>query len=116
MSTGSNAPLDENSRAGLYGLSSANDGTRVDVWVNPDTHAVLVDGGLTPATATTWGGSGGNTKTITNSAVTSTSMVVFMWATPPAGLWSVVCGSGTFTITSSDSESSSLAFTYKVFA
>lgn len=43
MSTGQNAPLDENSRQGLYGLSSANDNTRVDVWVNPITHAVLTE-------------------------------------------------------------------------
>lgn len=38
-----NAPLDENSRQGLYGLSSANDGSHVDIWVNPVTHAVLTD-------------------------------------------------------------------------
>lgn len=43
MSTGANAPLDQNSRQGLYGLSSANDGTRVDAWVNPVTHALLTE-------------------------------------------------------------------------
>lgn len=43
MSTGQNAPLDENSRQGIYGLSSANDNTRVDIWVNPITHAVLTE-------------------------------------------------------------------------
>lgn len=37
----SNAPLDENSRHGLFGLSSTGDGARVDCWVNPDTHALL---------------------------------------------------------------------------
>ncbi len=55
MSTGDNAPLDENSRSGLYGLASDNSGQRVAIWVNKTTHAMLVDGSgssITPLTAT----------------------------------------------------------------
>lgn len=55
MTTGPNAPLDENSRDGLYGLSSANDGARVDVWVNPITHALLTE-------SASGGGTGTNRK------------------------------------------------------
>ena len=54
MSTGVNAPLDESSRTGLYGLSSANDGSRVDAWVNPVTHALLTESASAGGTGTWW--------------------------------------------------------------
>ncbi len=110
-----NAPIDENSAKGLIAASSADGSTPTRVYANPSTHRLLVDTGASAATATTWG-SNGNTKIISEATVTSASLITYMWATPPAGFWATVCGSGTFTITSSDSESSSLAFTYKVFA
>lgn len=109
-----NAPRDENRVPTLLGTSSTDGTTPTTIYANPTTHRLLVDSGASATTTTTWG-STGNTKTISDATVTATSIVVFMTATSPAGLWSVVCGSGTFTITSSDSESSSLAFTYKVF-
>lgn len=37
------APIDENSRNGLYAKSSANDGTFVDLWANPISHRLLTD-------------------------------------------------------------------------
>lgn len=54
MSTGANAPLDENTRNGLFGLSSANDGTRVDAWVNPVTHALLTESSSGGGGTGTW--------------------------------------------------------------
>lgn len=115
MSTGDDAPLDENSRQGLIALASDGSGARVALYADKTTHALLVEDGSTKATETTWV-TGGNSSVVTNAAVTPTSIILFMCATPPAGLWGVLRGTGTFTITSSDSESSSLAFTYKVFS
>lgn len=47
------SPIDSNSRQGLSALSSANDGTFVQLWADPSTHRLLVDasgGGGTPGT------------------------------------------------------------------
>lgn len=109
-----NAAIDDNSRPTLTAVSSADGKTPVRLYADPTTHRLLIDGGSGPAVATTWTVTG-NTRTITDATVTVTSVIFFMYATPPAGFWAVVCGSGTFTITSSDSESAGLAFTYKVF-
>lgn len=40
-----NIPLDENGRPTLAGISNVDGKTIVDIWVTPDTHRVLVDGG-----------------------------------------------------------------------
>lgn len=102
---------DDNGYPVSGGVSTSDSSVVLNAKINPSTGRLLVDAG--PTTATTWT-STGNTMVVTNANVTATSMVSFMWATPPAGFWAVVCGSGTFTITSSDSESAGLAFTYKV--
>lgn len=113
--TAETAPRDSNFVPALLGTSSSAPTQTVKIYADPTSHRLLVDTGSSAATATTWG-SGGNTKTVTDATVTAASIVVFMCATPPNGVWGVVCGSGSFTVTSSDAESASLAFTYKVFA
>ncbi len=110
-----NAYRDENNVPTLIASSSTDGKTPVRVYADPTTHRLKVDFGSTPATATTWA-TAGNTSTVTDAAVTATSIILLMPATPPAGLWAVICGAGSFVITSSDSESAALAFTYKVFA
>lgn len=107
---------DDNGYPVMGGTSSADNATIINSAFNPATRRLLTDSGSSAATAATWGGSGGNTSTITDARITPTSMIVFMTATPPNGLWGVVCGTGSAVITSSDSESAALAFTYKVFA
>jgi len=110
------AEIDANSRQSLTAASTTDGTTIVRLYADPTSHRLLVTDGASGATATTWGGSGGNTSTVTDATVTASSIVVFMCATPPHGFWGVVCGSGTFTITSSDSENANLAFTYKIFS
>jgi len=64
-----NAPIDDNSRAGLYALSSTDGTTIVDLWANPDTHALLVTatGGVVGPVSSTdnaiarWDGTTGET-------------------------------------------------------
>jgi hypothetical protein len=109
------ASIDGNNTRSLLAVSSADGSTPIKIWGNPTTHRLLVDTGSSAATATTWTTTG-NTNVVTDATVTTSSIVVFMYATSPIGFWSVVCGSGTFTITSSDSESAGLGFTYKVFS
>lgn len=107
---------DGNSVASAIFESSSSAGVILRGQINETNGRILVDSGSSGATATTWGGSGGNSSTISSATVTASSVIFFMCATPPKGFWGVVCGSGTFTITSSDSENSNLAFTYKVFS
>lgn len=109
MSTGANAPLDENSRDGLYGLSSANDGSRVDVWVNPVTHAVLTenDGGGGQGTWYTVTGDIDGVNTSFSIATAAGSDFVLMLARQPqmqdvgSDMWdySYTTGGGSTTIT-----------------
>lgn len=64
----------------------------------------------------TWG-TGGNSVTITDPYVHPNSQVDW-WVTgtvPPAGQWAVVVNQGSFTLTSSDSESSTLPVSYIVY-
>lgn len=73
--------------------------------------------------ATTWTTSG-NTNVVTDVNITSTSGVVIIHTAVPAGFWkwvvtptTLINGTltpGFFTITSSDSESAGLAFSYKL--
>jgi len=64
---------------------------------------------------TTWG-SGGNTVTITDAYVHPNSFIVLQvtGSTPQAGEWAVSVSQGSFTITSSDAESSTLPISYIV--
>lgn len=109
------AAIDANSKPSLTAVSSADGITILRLYADPTTHRLLVTTGSSGATATTWTVTG-NTRTISDATVAASSLIVFMTATPAAGIWGVVPGSGTFTITSSDSESAGLAFTYKVFS
>lgn len=110
-----NAARDQNDVPTLLAVSSADGTSPIRVYVNPTTHRLLVDGGITPATADTWDTTG-NTHTVTDAAVTASSLVVVTPTDVPNGFWGVVAGSGSFTITSSDSENAGTAFVYKVFA
>lgn len=64
---------------------------------------------------TTWG-TGGNTCTIKDSYVFPNSYVDVTpnGTTPPNGRWAVSLGTGQFTITSSDAESSTLSISYVI--
>ena len=62
-------------------------------------------------------GSGGNSVTITDTYVSANSQVD-LWVTgtvPQNGQWAIQVNEGSFTITSSDSESSTLPVSYLVF-
>ncbi len=64
----------------------------------------------------TWG-AGGNSVTITDPNCRTNSQIDF-WVTgtvPQAGQWAITVNAGSFTITSSDSESSTLPVSYLVF-
>lgn len=65
--------------------------------------------------STTWG-AGGNTCTITDPYIHTNSLVDFQvtGTVPQAGQWAVTITQGQVVITSSDSESSTLAFNYIV--
>ena len=64
---------------------------------------------------TTWG-TGGNTCTITDTYVFANSTVILTvtGSTPAKGNWSITVSEGSFVITSSDAESSTLPITYIV--
>ncbi len=64
----------------------------------------------------TWGG-GGNTCVITDSKIHPNSdvRVIVTGVTAAAGQWSYVVANGSVTITSSDSESSTLPLSYVVY-
>ena len=67
-------------------------------------------------TTTTWG-AGGNTKTITDSKL-STNSQMEIWVTgtvPRSGNWSYTYSTGSVLITSSNSESSTLPLSYIIF-
>jgi len=61
----------------------------------------------------TWG-SGGNTAVVADEYCNANSIIVVnvTGTTPQAGHWAIVAGNQTFTITSSDSESSTLTVSY----
>lgn len=87
MSTGENGPLDQNSRGGLYGLSSANDGARVDIWVNPITHAVRTESASGGGSATWWKVNGtidGSNKVFTISTGATSDFLLVLARQPQA--------------------------------
>lgn len=63
----------------------------------------------------TWG-SGGNTAVVADSYIDSNSFVDLnvTGTTPATGVWAITYGNGTFTITSSSSESTTLTVQYIV--
>ena len=119
MSTGSNAPLDDNSREGLYGLSSANDNSRVDVWVNPITHAVLTESAGGGGTGTWWKVNGtidGNNVTFTIATAVNSDFFLVLARQPQAQTvgadtwdYSYSVGGGTTTITYTTAPDASLS-------
>ncbi len=57
----------------------------------------------------------GNTDTVIDAAVhPSSGIVVTPVSSVPAGFWKVVVSQGTFTVTSSDSESAGLTYNYTI--
>lgn len=56
----------------------------------------------------------GNTNTVIDESVHPSSVVAVNPTSIPAGFWKVVVAQGSFTITSSDSESAGLGFNYKI--
>lgn len=108
-----NAAKDENDVSTLIAVSSADGSTPIRIYGDPTTHRLLVSASFATA-STTWATTG-NTNTVTDANVTSSSFISVMFATPPAGFWAIVPGNGSFVITSSDPESAGLAFKYKVF-
>lgn len=112
MTSNGTLKKDDNGYPVMGGTSSTDNATIINSSFDSSTRRLLVSLG-SGNTSTTWGTTG-NTKTVTDAACLATSLVVFMWATPPIGFWAVVPAAGSFVITSSDSESSTLAFTYKI--
>lgn len=119
MSTGENTPLDQNSRQGLYGLSSANDGTRVDAWFNPVTHAQLVEATGGGGTGTWWKVNGtvdGSNVTFTIATAVTSDFELYLARqlqaqTVGADTWdySYVAAAGSTTITMTYAPDSSLS-------
>lgn len=56
----------------------------------------------------------GTTHTVTNKKITARSVVVIMHTSVPNGRWSIAVSAGSFTITSSDAETSA-TFKYLLF-
>ena len=54
MSTGSNAPIDDNSRQGLFALASDGSGERVTLYANKVTHRLLTTAAGGGGTGTWW--------------------------------------------------------------
>lgn len=61
-----------------------------------------------------WLTSGNTDVVIDASCHPSSCIVVTPQNNPPAGFWKVVAGNGTFTVTSSDSESAGLTYNYTI--
>lgn len=56
----------------------------------------------------------GNANTVTDESVHPSSCIIVTPTSIPAGNWKVVVAQGSFTITSSDSESAGLGFNYTI--
>lgn len=61
----------------------------------------------------TWGTTG-NTDTVIDASVHPSSNVLVTPTSIPSGFWKVVVAQGSFTVTSSDSESAGLTYNYVV--
>ena len=62
----------------------------------------------------TWAANG-NTHTVTNSKVTASSLIFLQHTSDHDGRWYITVANGSFTITSSDAESTSVTFNYLIF-
>lgn len=56
----------------------------------------------------------GNTDVVIDASVHPSVCIVVTPTTNPTGFWKVVVGQGTFTVTSSDSESAGLTYNYTI--
>lgn len=63
--------------------------------------------------ARTWATTG-NTDTVTNADVKTNSLIVITRTSVSAGMWYVTVSSGSFVVTSSDSESAGTTYNYLV--
>lgn len=69
---------------------------------------------FSPSPTRIWGTTGNTDVVIDASVHPSVCIVVTPQSTTPAGFWKVVAGQGTFTVTSSDSESAGLTYNYTI--
>lgn len=69
-------------------------------------------GTISPAPIRSWANNG-NTDTVIDASCTSTTFVDLSPQTNPTGFWKVVASNGSFTVTSSDSESAGLNYSYR---
>lgn len=76
-----NAGLDQNSRQTLTAMSSANDGTIVQLWADPTTHRLLVDSAVASGTVTSI--TQGTGILLTPSPITTTGSVALSTALQP---------------------------------
>lgn len=68
-----------------------------------------------PAPVRVWGTTG-NTDTVIDATCTANTFVDVSYQTLPAGFWKITSAQGSFTITSSDSESAGLNYSYRLRA
>lgn len=59
-------------------------------------------------------GTTGNTDTVFDAAITPRSVILVNPTAPPNGFWQIITSAGQFVITSTDSESAGLTYTYRV--
>ena len=64
-------------------------------------------------TSVTWA-TNGNTNTVTNSKITASSHPIILHTSAYAGRWHITVSDGSFLITSSDSETTSVTFNYLI--
>jgi hypothetical protein len=69
-------------------------------------------GVISPAPVRIWGTTG-NTDTVIDASCTANTFVDISHFSLPAGFWKVVPINGSFTVTSSDSESAGLTYSYR---
>ena len=70
---------------------------------------------LNPAPVRVWGTTG-NTDTVIDATCTANTFVDISLQSLPAGFWKVMSANGSFTVTSSDSESAGLQYAYRLRA
>ena len=93
-----NSKPDENSRGTLTALSSANDGTIVQLWANPTTHRLLVDnantGAVTAITVASANGFAGSATATTTPVITLSTTITGLLQGNGTAISAVTIGSG----------------------
>ena len=69
-------------------------------------------GVISPAPVRSWGTTG-NTDVVHDQSCTANTFVDIQHPTAPAGFWQVVSSEGYFTVTSSNSETAGLTYSYR---